>query len=61
MGSRAYDVAETTDEDPERLAAVQQLTWAYLRNALFSEDPAWDTARKALAADPNPQGRVESK
>lgn len=60
-GVSGYDVAETTDEDPERLAAVQQLTWAYLRNALFSEDPAWDTARKALAADPNPQGRVESK
>lgn len=60
-GVSGYDVAETTDEDPERLAAVQQLTWAYLRTALSSEDPAWDVARKTFAANPDPQGRVESK
>lgn len=60
-GVSGYDVAETTDEDPKRLAAVQQLTWAYLRTALFPQDPAWDAACDALAGQPNPQGRVDFK
>ncbi len=59
-GVSGYDVAETTDEDPERLAAVQQITWAYLRTALFPQDPAWNAACDALAAAPKPQGRVDS-
>jgi len=39
-----YDAAETTDENPERAAAVQRLTWAYLRSALYPEDGAWSAA-----------------
>jgi hypothetical protein len=34
-GISGYDVAETTDENPDRVAAVQQLTWAYLRTQLY--------------------------
>jgi hypothetical protein len=34
-----YDVAETTDENPERVAAVAQLTWAYLRAELYPGTP----------------------
>jgi hypothetical protein len=60
-GVAGYDAAETTDENPERLAAVQQLTWAYLRTALYPEDPAWPAARAALMESPNPLGRIESK
>ncbi len=60
-GVSGYDVAETTDENPERVAAVQQLTWAYLRTALYPEDPAWPAARAALMDAPNPLGRVECK
>ena len=30
-GVAGYDAAETTDEDPERVAAVARLAWAYLR------------------------------
>ncbi|MFI9362813.1 alpha/beta hydrolase family protein [Kitasatospora sp. NPDC053057] len=60
-GVSGYDVAETTDESPERVAAVQHLTWAYLRTALHPGDPAWPTARRLLAAGPDPLGRVESK
>ncbi|GAA1768465.1 chlorophyllase [Streptomonospora arabica] len=60
-GIAGYDVAETTDEDPVRLAAVQRLTWAYMRTALDSGDPAWQQACDALAADADPLGRVESK
>lgn len=33
-GVSGYDVAETTDESPERLAVVQRLTTAYLRSQL---------------------------
>ena len=60
-GVSGYDVAETTDENPERVAAVQRLTWAYLRTALYPEDPAWSAARAALMDAPDPLGRVESK
>ena len=60
-GISGYDAAETTDENPERVAAVQRLTWAYLRTALYPEDPAWPTAQAALEEMDNPLGRVESK
>ncbi|BCL77946.1 chlorophyllase [Ktedonobacteria bacterium brp13] len=60
-GVAGYDAAETTDENPERVAAVQRLTWAYLRTALYPEDPAWPAARAALMESPNPLGRIESK
>ncbi len=60
-GVSGYDVAETTDENPERVAAVQRLTWAYLRTALYPEDPAWPAARASLMDGPNPLGRVECK
>ncbi|GHC71081.1 alpha/beta hydrolase family protein [Streptomyces flavofungini] len=60
-GVSGYDVAETTDESPARVTAVQQLTWAYLRTRLHPGDTAWQTALEALAAEPDPQGRVESK
>lgn len=60
-GVSGYDAAETTDENPERVAAVQRLTWAYLRTALYPEDPAWPAARAALMDSPDPPGRVEFK
>lgn len=60
-GVSGYDVAETTDESPERVAAVQRLTRAYLRTELHPGDSAWQAARDALTADPDPLGRVESK
>ena len=60
-GVSGYDVAETTDESPERVAAVQRLSWAYLRTELYPEDPAWPAARAALMDAPDPLGRVEYK
>ncbi len=60
-GVSGYDVAETTDENIERVAAVQRLTWAYLRTALYPEDPAWPAACAALMDAPDPLGRVECK
>ena len=60
-GVSGYDVAETTDESPERVAAVQRLSWAYLRTELYPEDPAWPAARAALMDAPDPLGRVAYK
>lgn len=60
-GISGYDVAETTDENPARVAALARLTWAYLRSELYPEDSAREAARDALASGADPLGRVESK
>ena len=60
-GISGYDAGETTDENPERVAVVQRLTWSYLRTALYPEDTAWSAASAALMDSPDPLGRVESK
>jgi predicted alpha/beta-hydrolase family hydrolase len=60
-GVSGYDVAESQDQDSERLGVVQRLTWAYLRSALYPGDPAWRKAAAALATKPNPQGRIDTK
>ncbi|MGW8065273.1 alpha/beta hydrolase family protein [Streptomyces ziwulingensis] len=60
-GVSGYDVAETTDENPERVAAVQRLTWAYLRSTLHPGDAAWQEACDELTAGANPLGRIDSK
>ncbi|GAA2440837.1 hypothetical protein GCM10010191_66120 [Actinomadura vinacea] len=60
-GIPGYDVAETTDENPERVAVVGRLTAAYLRSRLHPGDNAWQAAREALATGPDPVGRVETK
>lgn len=57
-GVSGYDVAETTDELPERVAAVQRLAWAFLRSQLDPGDPAWSVAQAELAPA---IGRVETK
>lgn len=60
-GISAFDAAETTDEDPDRVAAVRTLIWAYLRSELYLGDDAWERATAALAASAAPIGLVESK
>jgi predicted dienelactone hydrolase len=60
-GITGYEVRETTDEDPERVALIQRVTWAYLRHALGVDDAGWTAAQKALADGANPMGRLESK
>lgn len=60
-GVSTYDGAETTDENPERVAALRALAWAYLRTALYRGDSAWADAKAALNSTPNPPGKVDSK
>ncbi|WNV86893.1 chlorophyllase [Umezawaea sp. Da 62-37] len=57
-GVSAYDAAETTDENPERVAVLRALVWAYLRTTLYPGDPAWADATAALDSA---MGAVESK
>ena len=59
-GVAGYDAKETTDESPERVAALERLTWAYLRTALYPKDPSWSAARAALAQTDG-LGHVECK
>ncbi|MFE7789787.1 alpha/beta hydrolase family protein [Streptomyces sp. NPDC057460] len=60
-GIAGYEVAETTDESPARVALIQQLTTAFLRSALHPEDTSWRAAATALDEDPNPLGKLLSK
>ncbi|MFE6286978.1 alpha/beta hydrolase family protein [Streptomyces sp. NPDC057877] len=60
-GIAGYEVRETTDEHPERLALVQRATLAYLRHALGIDDTGWTDVRRTLADGAAPLGRVESK
>ena len=60
-GVSGYDVAETQDQDSERLGVVQRLTWAYLRSALYPYDSSWSEASAALASRADPQGKISTK
>ncbi|WP_326813552.1 MULTISPECIES: alpha/beta hydrolase family protein [unclassified Streptomyces] len=60
-GIAGYEVAETTDESPARVALIQQLTTVFLRSALYPEDTSWRAAATALDEDPNPLGKLQSK
>ncbi len=60
-GISGYDASETSDEDPERVAGIRALAWAYLRSQLYPDDKAWADAVAALENGPDPIGRVESK
>jgi predicted dienelactone hydrolase len=60
-GGAGYDAKETDDEDPDRLAIVQRMTWAYLRSALYAGDASWSDACKALKDHAGSDGRVDGK
>ncbi len=60
-GIAGYDAKETDDEDPDRLAVTQRMTWAYLRSALYEGDQAWADACQALAHHASSLGRIDHK
>jgi dienelactone hydrolase len=55
-GVSGYEVAETTDENPARVALVRRLTTSFLRSALHLDGADW---RAALENDP--LGGLQSK
>ncbi|WP_406185737.1 alpha/beta hydrolase family protein [Streptomyces sp. NBC_01006] len=60
-GIPGYEVAETTDESPARVALIQRLTTAFLRSALSPGDTGWKSAATALENDPDALGSLRSK
>jgi predicted alpha/beta-hydrolase family hydrolase len=60
-GIVGYDAKLTTDENPERAAAVARLSWAYLHSELYPGDSAWKEAQQELTTGADAFGQVESK
>lgn len=60
-GISGYTVTETTDENPEQVALIQQLTWTYLRSALYPADLGRFAASSAALSSSDARGRIESK
>lgn len=60
-GIVGYEVAETTDEDPERVAVIQRLSTAYLRTALHIDEDSWAAARAAFRDGGDEIGRADAK
>jgi pimeloyl-ACP methyl ester carboxylesterase len=60
-GIPGYDTRETTDERPQRLAAIQRLSTAFLRSALYPGDPSWADAVERSTTDAAPEGSIETK
>lgn len=47
-GVSTWDAGETDDESPERLAATQRVTWAYLQKELNGDAEPWEKVTEAL-------------
>ena len=60
-GISGYDAAETSDENPERVATLRALVWAYLRSQLYPGDAGWADAVASLEGGNDPIAKVESK
>jgi len=60
-GIVGHEVAETTDENPERVAIIQRMSTAYLRTALDVDETSWPGARTAFSESDDPIAHVDSK
>ncbi|WP_084478621.1 alpha/beta hydrolase family protein [Nocardia jejuensis] len=60
-GIVGHQVAETTDESPERVSIIQRLSSGYLHRTLGKDESGWREAGKALAHSMNPLGSLVSK
>ncbi|MEO1542187.1 MAG: chlorophyllase [Pseudomonadota bacterium] len=60
-GITGYRSADTTDENPERVAAVSDLSTAYLRRALDGDEAVWSAVTETLRAQDAPIGSLQQK
>jgi len=60
-GIVGYSSAETTDENPERVALIQRVTTAYLRTALAVDTESFAAARVEMTQSSVSVGRLDSK
>ncbi|MGP7794508.1 alpha/beta hydrolase family protein [Sphingomonas sp. CLY1604] len=58
-GISGYAVAETTDENPDRVSIIQRVTTAYLRRGLLNDASGWTTCATALAGEGTAIGKLE--
>jgi dienelactone hydrolase len=56
-----YEAGETTDERPQRVAAIQRLSTAYLRRILLSDDTGWDVEVSKINDATRPEGSIEQR
>lgn len=60
-GISGWDVAETSDESPERVAFVCESILAYIRSAMDSSDNSWEQLQKDFENDPHAKARIDNK
>lgn len=60
-GIYGQESTSTTDENPSRVALLQRLTTAFLRDALIPGDSGWPAAAAALEEGRDPLGKLQSK
>ncbi|MBF6127550.1 alpha/beta hydrolase family protein [Nocardia brasiliensis] len=60
-GIHNYHAADTTDENPARVALVRTAAWAYLRDALALDSAAWHEVQSDLTRATTPIGRIDNK
>jgi fermentation-respiration switch protein FrsA (DUF1100 family) len=58
-GVAGYEVAETTDEHPERVVLLGRVTAAYLQDALGVDGAPWAAVRAELERGAEPLARLE--
>jgi dienelactone hydrolase len=56
-----YEARETTDERPQRVAAIQRLSTAYLRRILLSDEAGWDVEVSKINDAAGPEGSIEQR
>lgn len=54
-------VTETTDEDPEKVKAVQLVTLAYLKSFFDPKDPAWESVSKLFRKGASGVAMIETR
>lgn len=60
-GISGYEVTETTDENPERVAVIQKVTLAWLRAKLLGDADAWVRVSAAMAGEDASRGMLRCK
>lgn len=60
-GISGYEVTETSDESPECVALIQQVTLAYLRREMLGDDSSWMSMISTLTNAPEVHGQLVEK
>lgn len=60
-GVSGWDAAETSDEDPARVAFVCESILAYIRSAMDTNDTGWAQLQNDFEKDPRAKARIENK